>query len=102
MEDSELKELLIEIDDKFEELIPLLHKAGKALVDKAQKEKGVELRYSIGWEETGINFLCLAEGKKNFKSFDEGVDWLCSSVQPLFDELRYLHFDAPFALDNRL
>jgi hypothetical protein len=98
MMDKELRELLEEIDDMFSEIIPLLHRAGEALRELAEREKGVELEYSIGWAEGGINCLCLHKGGKSFKSWDEGKEWEKNSVNPLFEGLNYLYFDAPFGL----
>ena len=101
MNDAALKELLEEIDRSFVGLIPKLEKAGQALVQKAKDEKNVDLSYSIGWEEGGIDCLCLQKGDKNFPTWDEGWHWRRSSVEPLFEGLEILYFDAPFGLGDR-
>jgi hypothetical protein len=43
MTDQELKKLLKQIDDKFEEIFPLLDKAGQGLADKVRKRRGIVL-----------------------------------------------------------
>jgi len=98
MTDTELRELLEQIDSKFDEIIPLLCKAGEALVDKARREKEVELVYNIGWEEGGINCLCLDVGKKGFGNDDEAFEWESEEIWPLFGGLKYLYFSAPRGL----
>jgi len=96
MSDEEIRELLKEIDLKFQEITPLLQKAGEALVEKAKIEKGVELRYFIG-----RSYLALLRGEKNFDTWDEGEEWLGNSVEPLFEGLKWLYVDAPFGLADR-
>ena len=100
MEDQDLRELLKEIDQKFQAIMPLLERVGKALAEKVRRETGVEVCYSIGWEEAGINTLCLLleEGRKGFKNYKEASDWLDKNIYPLFDGCKVLNFDVPFSL----
>lgn len=98
MKDKDLKILLQQIDNQFKALLPLLEKAGEALVEKAKREHGVELNYSLGWEEGGIECLCLQRGKKNFDTWEQGCQFEEKSVEPLFEGLEILWFDAPFGL----
>jgi len=101
MSDEELKELLKKIDSKFQELSPLLHKAGRALVKKAKVERGVKLGYSIGCDEAGTNCLILFPIEVEEKTFDdwhEGYKWVEESVKPLFKGLKWLVLDTPYGL----
>ena len=105
MNNKELKDLLKQIDSKFEQIMPLLDMAGRALVEKAENEKGVKLKYSIGWEEGGIECLCLHarrnEEAKGFNNFNEGFEWERESIEPLFEGLKILCFDTPFGLGRK-
>lgn len=97
MTDKELRALLLEIDVKFKEIEPLLWKAGDALVDKALHETGVKLDWQIGWEEAGMDCLCLMPDEESFRTKSEAEHWL-ETIYPLFRGLQYLYLDIPFRL----
>lgn len=98
MNDSELRDLLEELDNSLTAIIPQLELAGEALVEKAEREQGVKLIYSIGWEDAGIECLCLRRGEKTFPSSEDACKWERESIEPLFAGLRMLYFDAPYGL----
>jgi len=98
MVDEELRMLARNIDESFAKIMPMLERLGSGFVEKAKQEKGVELTYAIGWEESGINTICLRRGRKNFSNQIEAYEWQRCFVDPIFKGLRYLDFDAPFGL----
>jgi hypothetical protein len=98
MTDQELKKLLKQIDDKFEEIFPLLNKAGQGLADKVEKETGYRFDFSIGHPEAGINCICL-QGPDDIKTpcfpnSHAARKYEDSKIYPLFSKLRYVYFST--------
>ena len=98
--DSKKEELVMNINETIKDYLGSLQKAeisGRIIGEKicdAVREIIPDIKFSLGWEEAGIDTICFYS--KEFSSRIEGkhFDWIVGEV---FPELEF-HVDAPFGI----
>lgn len=95
---NNIKNLIDNTDKKINKIKDDLIKIGKLLVEKIKRDTGVEVEFQLGWEEDGIECICLIGKNKLFKNYDECRNYFEKEIDPLFKDTKILHYDIPFTL----